>query len=37
VFAAFAVWYLGESIKWNYAVSFLFLIGAVAFAFWGKM
>jgi uncharacterized protein len=37
VFAAFAVWYLGESIKWNYAVSFLFLIGAVAFAFRGKM
>ena|SRR6202453_72959 len=37
VFVVFAWWYLGETIKWNHAVSFLFLVGAVAFAFWGKL
>ena len=31
--AAFAYLYLGEAFRWNYAVSFLFLIGAVYFAF----
>jgi len=36
VFVVFAWSYLGESVKWNHAVSFLFLLGAVAFAFWGK-
>jgi uncharacterized protein len=36
VFVAFAYFYLGERMRWNYAVSFLFLFGAVAFAFWGK-
>ena len=36
VFIAFAWFYLGEDIKWNHAVSFLVLIGAVGFAFWGK-
>jgi uncharacterized protein (DUF486 family) len=36
VFVAFAYGYLGESLRWNYAVSFLCLIGAVVFAFWGK-
>jgi uncharacterized protein (DUF486 family) len=34
VFVAFASWYLGESLRWNYIVAFLFLIGAVAAAFW---
>ena len=33
VFALFALWYLGEPVKWNYVVSFLFIIGAVYFAF----
>jgi uncharacterized protein len=33
VFAAFAALYLGEGIRWNYAVSFVFLLGAVYFAF----
>jgi uncharacterized protein (DUF486 family) len=33
VFAAFSVWYLKESFTWNYAVSFLFILGAVYFAF----
>jgi hypothetical protein len=33
VFVAFAYWYLGEAMKWNYAASFLCLGGAVAFAF----
>jgi uncharacterized protein len=37
VFVAFAWWYLGEHIRWNHAVSFVFLIGAVTFAFWGKL
>jgi len=37
VFVVFAWLYLGESVKWNYAVSFLFLIGAVTFAFWEKL
>ncbi|MCX7921203.1 MAG: DMT family protein [Clostridia bacterium] len=33
VFAVFSVLYLKESFKWNYAVSFLFILGAVFFAF----
>jgi uncharacterized protein len=37
VFAVFAWLYLGERIRWNYAVSFLFVIGAVGSAFWGKL
>jgi uncharacterized protein len=37
VFVAFAYFYLGERMRWNYSVSFLFLFGAVAFAFWGKV
>ena len=36
VFVIFAWWYLDERIRWNHAVSFLFLVGAVTFAFWGK-
>jgi uncharacterized protein len=37
VFVVFAYFYLGEGIKWNYAVSFGFLLGAVLFAFWGQL
>jgi uncharacterized protein (DUF486 family) len=37
VFIVFAWLYFGEIIRWNQAVSFLFLIGAVVFAFWGKV
>ena len=37
VFTVFAWWYLGEGIKWNHGVSFAFLVGAVTFAFWGKL
>lgn len=33
VFGCFAVWYLGEQVKWNYIVSFLLVLGAVFFAF----
>lgn len=33
VFTVFAVTFLKEKIAWNYVVSFLLLIGAVAFAF----
>src|SRR5882757_1422689 len=37
VFVVFAYFYLGEAIKWNYAVSFLFIVGAVFFGFWGSV
>ncbi len=33
VFAVFSVTFLREEFKWNYAVSFLFILGAVYFAF----
>ena len=33
VFSLFAVSILGEKLRWNHAVSFLFLLGAVYFAF----
>jgi len=33
VFAVFSVLYLKESFKWNYAVAFLFILGAVFFTF----
>jgi uncharacterized protein (DUF486 family) len=36
VFTIFVYFYLGEGIKWNHAVSFGFLLGAVLFAFWGQ-
>jgi hypothetical protein len=37
VFVAFAWIYLGEHVRWNHIVSFLFIIGAVVFGFWGKL
>lgn len=37
VFVVFAYFYLGEPIRWNYAVSFLCIFAAVVFAFWGKI
>jgi uncharacterized protein (DUF486 family) len=36
VFSIFAYFYLGESLRWNYAAAFGCLIAAVLFAFWGK-
>ena len=33
VFAVFSVTYLGESLRWNHAVAFLFLCGAAFFSF----
>jgi len=36
VFVAFAYFYLGESLRWNYILSFLCVLAAVVFAFWGK-
>jgi hypothetical protein len=36
VFAVFAYFYLGESFRWNYGVSFVLVMAAVAFAFWGR-
>jgi uncharacterized protein len=32
VFTVFAVWYLKEPFRWNYVVSFCFVLGAVYFA-----
>ena len=37
VFMVFAWLYFGERLKWNYGVSFLFIMGAGVFAFWGKL
>ena len=36
VFAAFAVLYLGEKIRWNHGAAFLCIIAAVAFTFLPK-
>lgn len=33
VFAGFAYWFLKEPLKWNYAVSFVFILLAVYFMF----
>jgi uncharacterized protein len=33
VFSVFAYFVFGQSLKWNYGVSFLFIVGAVYFAF----
>ncbi|MGH9667789.1 MAG: DMT family protein [Bryobacteraceae bacterium] len=37
VFAVFAYFYLGEPVRWNYAASFVCILGAVVFAFWGRL
>ena len=37
VFVVFASLYLGEPIRWNYALSFGCIVGAVLFAFWGRI
>ena len=36
VFVAFAFFYLHEKPRWNYALSFVFILGAVVSAFWGR-
>ncbi|MBI1796736.1 MAG: DMT family protein [Candidatus Eisenbacteria bacterium] len=36
VFVGFAWFYLREGFRWNYAVSFALILGAVGFAFWGR-
>ena len=33
VFAAFSVTYLGETLRWNHMVAFMFLCGAAFFSF----
>ena len=35
VFVVFAYLSRGEPIRWNYALSFVCILGAVFFAFWG--
>ena len=37
VFVVFAYFYLGEPARWNYALSFACVVGAVLFAFWGRL
>lgn len=37
VFVIFAFLYLREVPRWNYALSFVCLVGAVMFAFWNKL
>lgn len=37
VFAGFAVFWLGEALRWNHAGAFLCLVGAVAFMFAGDL
>jgi uncharacterized protein (DUF486 family) len=37
VFVVFAYFYLDEPVRWNYALSCLCLVGAVFFAFWGRI
>jgi uncharacterized protein len=37
VFAIFAWLYLGEAPRWNYVASFACILGAVVFAFWGRI
>jgi len=37
VFVVFAYFYLGEELRWNYALSFVCLFAAVVFAFWGRV
>ncbi|MBC6981666.1 DMT family protein [Caulobacter sp. 17J80-11] len=36
VFAVFAVWIMGEPLKWNHAAAFVCLVGAVGFIFADK-
>ena len=36
IFVVFAYFYLNETIRWNYAVSLVFVFLAVLFAFWGQ-
>jgi uncharacterized protein (DUF486 family) len=33
VFSAFSVWYLGEPLKWNHGIGFLFIAIGAAFVF----
>ncbi len=33
VFIVFSILYMKESFKWNYAIAFMFLVGAVYFVF----
>ena len=37
IFVIFAYFYLGESLRWNYALSFVCVVAAVLFAFWGRL
>jgi uncharacterized protein len=36
VFSGFAIWYLGERIRWNHLAAFVCILAAVAFTFLPK-
>ena len=36
VFVVFAYFYLDEPVRWNHAASFICILAAVVFAFWGR-
>jgi uncharacterized protein (DUF486 family) len=36
VFCVFAIFYLGEKMRWNYVAAFGCILAAVVFAFWPK-
>ena len=36
VFTVMAFFMFGETLKWNNVVSYLFIVGAIVFAFWEK-
>jgi uncharacterized protein len=36
VFVVFAYFYLDEPVRWNYLASFVCILAAVVFAFWGR-
>lgn len=37
VFAGFSVTYLGEPLKWNHAIAFMFIVAAVFFMFYQRV
>ena len=37
VLVIFAYFYLGESLRWNYLASFVCVLAAIIFAFWGRL
>jgi uncharacterized protein (DUF486 family) len=36
IFTIFAYFYLGESMRWNHAISFVCILAAAVFGFWNR-